>query len=170
MPFEDYLDAQRTFAKYSENKLRKRVRWILFFVILCSIFTVFGQGTHFESVSIPQVMAAATFLIFFAILAFAPHLLLTKRAMMKRYSREVAQLTDVTYELDEDMIHSRAGSGAESHIPWSAFDGFIETDRSWVLFRGYTFFAIPKSVLSTDDARAFREILSRKMSPYKLKG
>lgn len=151
----EYIEAQQLYLRTTSVN---RVRYGLLAVLVFSLISVLVTAKDIPPADWAKGAGPVGLI---ALLVSFP--VLQKRSFRKRYLIEAAALTDVTVQLDESGYRSQAPGQGAHETPWSAFTSYAEGGAIFVLFRGYSFNAIPKRALSETDRDAARALISGKL-------
>ncbi|ADV82329.1 YcxB family protein [Terriglobus saanensis] len=162
---DEYLEAQDLFQRKFSPVGYYVARWLPACIIL-----VIAGNQFFKSateLSARQSLIIGLIPIAFFFLAVLGTPAIKRRALSKRYERELPNMQNVFVEVNEFGYTARIPNASEGRIPWVAFEGYVEGKTIWILLKGYTFHPIPKHALSPSEQEEFRGLLAAYSVPYK---
>ena len=154
----EYIEAQELYFRTSNQGTRWKLRAIGG-IILISLLSVILTNLHQLSTLLTGKLALPVIVL--AILVLAPWL--RKRGFRKRYRVELPSVTGVHLQIDEIGYHSRVAGQGQGDIFWSAFTSYGDTSNLFALFKGYSFYAIPKRALDEHQIDELEQLIKARL-------
>jgi hypothetical protein len=150
----EYIEAQKLYIQTTNPRLKWKLRVFGGIILISFLFVILTNLHQISTVFTEKLVIPVSVLV---ILAIAPWL--QKRGFRKRYRIELPGITDVHLQIDEIGYHSKVAGQGQGEIPWSAFTSYGDTSNLFALFKGYSFYAIPKRALDDDQIREVEQLI-----------
>jgi hypothetical protein len=157
----EYLEAQDLFTREQNKKMRTWLWLISGASFLIGLFSLLASPRPISLATIPSyaipmmVMGGLPLYIKPAV----------KRAMKKRFPKEVKNLTNATVQLDDTGYRTSIPGVGEGTADWRGISQWFEGDKVFVLRSGLLMRIVPKSALDDSERSELRSLLSEKIGP-----